>query len=465
MKKILFIFLLLGAKMYCQKYTVPELHKVTIDNVDKNRMDAALDYNTKALKFFQEENNKEGIISAYTNIGNLLSTMNMHEESLYYLDKVKDELGNDKDPIMNTRLYYEYGRNYSTLGLFKQSNENLDKALKFAKNIKESKRKTFYTYYSYSWKWNNFDMMNEVDSVYSMQKKSARIMQSSLAYTRIAERFMREKKHLDSAEIYLNKAIALTAHENDERATVYLYFGDLYLEKNDYNKALEYYSRALIIYERFKRKINIATVYEKISNAYKGLHDIEKTNEYLEKHKLVNDSIKTSEKKSINIILQNLLKEKEKEEKEKRRNLYIMIIGIITASFFAIYYIIKLYKRTQQKKDIIIQEKLKETESLRKKIGISFDEVMTLAKSRDPFFLTRFKEAYPDFFDSLMEANSNLSQGDVRLCAYLRLDLTSKEIAIFDNITLRSVDTKKYRLKKKLNLSTEEDLAKWIADL
>ena len=64
-----------------------------------------------------------------------------------------------------------------------------------------------------------------------------------------------------------------------------------------------------------------------------------------------------------------------------------------------------------------------------------------------------FKEAFNNadrkFLKKLKKAHPNLSPNDVRLCAYLRLNLSSKEIAPLFNISVRSVEIKRYRLRKK----------------
>jgi DNA-binding CsgD family transcriptional regulator len=58
-----------------------------------------------------------------------------------------------------------------------------------------------------------------------------------------------------------------------------------------------------------------------------------------------------------------------------------------------------------------------------------------------------------------------LSSTDLKLCAYLRLNLTSKEIAQLLNISLKGVEISRYRVRKKLNLSTEVHLYDFLIDI
>nr|WP_299389371.1 triple tyrosine motif-containing protein [Allomuricauda sp.] len=80
-----------------------------------------------------------------------------------------------------------------------------------------------------------------------------------------------------------------------------------------------------------------------------------------------------------------------------------------------------------------------------------------------------FKEAFNNadrkFLKKLKKAHPNLSPNDIRLCAYLRLNLSSKEIAPMFNISPRSVEIKRYRLRKKMNLEHDDNLVDYILKL
>lgn len=77
-----------------------------------------------------------------------------------------------------------------------------------------------------------------------------------------------------------------------------------------------------------------------------------------------------------------------------------------------------------------------------------------------------FKEAFDnadkDFLKKIKTAHPNLTPNDLRLCAYLRLNLSSKEVAPLLNISVRSVEIKRYRLRKKMELPHEQGLVEYI---
>ncbi len=81
------------------------------------------------------------------------------------------------------------------------------------------------------------------------------------------------------------------------------------------------------------------------------------------------------------------------------------------------------------------------------------------------FFKEAFNNVDRKFLKKLKKTHPDLSPNDLKLCAYLRLNLSSKEIAPLFNISARSVEIKRYRLRKKLNLQHEENLVNYILQL
>lgn len=74
-------------------------------------------------------------------------------------------------------------------------------------------------------------------------------------------------------------------------------------------------------------------------------------------------------------------------------------------------------------------------------------------------FKTYFEGTHPAFFRNLYSRHPDLSANEVRMCAYIMLNLTTKEIAALTNRSVRTIDTIKYRLHKKLGLTDESTAA------
>ncbi|MBK9337825.1 MAG: hypothetical protein IPM98_15250 [Lewinellaceae bacterium] len=77
-------------------------------------------------------------------------------------------------------------------------------------------------------------------------------------------------------------------------------------------------------------------------------------------------------------------------------------------------------------------------------------------------FETAFNQVHNDFFKRILLEYPELTPGDLRLAAYLKLNLSSKEIAPLLNISVRGVENKRYRLRKKLGLPEEANLTEFI---
>ena len=81
------------------------------------------------------------------------------------------------------------------------------------------------------------------------------------------------------------------------------------------------------------------------------------------------------------------------------------------------------------------------------------------------FFEEAFNHADKDFFKKVKQIHPELTANDLRLCVYLRLNLASKEIAPLLNISPRSVEIKRYRLRKKIGVDREINLNDYFINL
>ena len=77
-------------------------------------------------------------------------------------------------------------------------------------------------------------------------------------------------------------------------------------------------------------------------------------------------------------------------------------------------------------------------------------------------FEQNFDQVYVDFLKRLEESLPQLTTTDKKICAYLKMGLSSKEIAPPLNITVRSVEMNRYRVRKKLGLGREDNLTTYL---
>ncbi|NJO02575.1 MAG: hypothetical protein HC880_13605, partial [Bacteroidia bacterium] len=77
-------------------------------------------------------------------------------------------------------------------------------------------------------------------------------------------------------------------------------------------------------------------------------------------------------------------------------------------------------------------------------------------------FTFHFNQLHGDFFKQLKEKYPQLTPKDMKLCAYLKMNLTTKEIASLMNITVRGVEASRYRLRKKFDLDAQANLTDFL---
>lgn len=99
-------------------------------------------------------------------------------------------------------------------------------------------------------------------------------------------------------------------------------------------------------------------------------------------------------------------------------------------------------------------------QSIRKSIQTNLNEDDNWEKFEENFNLV-----YDGYMRKLISRYPDLSKSDRKLCAYLRMGLSSKEMASLLNTSVRSIETARYRLRKKLNLCNGENLTYFIQEL
>lgn len=125
-----------------------------------------------------------------------------------------------------------------------------------------------------------------------------------------------------------------------------------------------------------------------------------------------------------------------------------------------IYFIYQLKIKQLDKIHIIEQnflEKLPTSEEI--------ENLHQLVIDKDPLFMEKFKFTYPFFEQKLLQLSPNMIISELEVCAFIKLKLTTKEIAYYSNSSIRSIEGKKYRIRKKLSLGSDIDLAVFIYNI
>lgn len=195
---------------------------------------------------------------------------------------------------------------------------------------------------------------------------------------------------------------------------------------------------------------------------------------YLIQKKIADENYKTREeeqkaRKLLELELQQMRLKSEKEKISQDKEL--LEEDVIHKSKELANYTMLLVK----KREVIyeLREDLKElrefakNEGSRKKVREMISKISQHMTDEEYLnvFEANFEKVHQDFFDKLRQAFPDLTQRELRLCAFVKMNLTNKEIAPMLNISVRGVETARYRIRKKINLEHEHNLVEYLENL
>ncbi len=292
--------------------------------------------------------------------------------------------------------------------------------------------------------------------------------------------------------------------------------GDIHLEHKKNGKAIQNYSEAINVAESVNALDDLYTMYQSRSNAYEKRGNYKNALYDYKTFKVLYDSIFNTEsdryieelktkydlqkKENEIIIKENKIKllEERKQRAENERLFFIITgLGILAFAISMIYGLRQKMKRNKierEKLDIDLKFKEKQLTThalhlahknevlldLKQQIkslktdsnnSRSFQNIINninLDISNDnnwEQFKTYFEDVHRDFNSKVMKSYPEISNNDLRLMSLLKMNLSTKEIANILNISTEGVKKARYRLRKKLNLSTEDSLQELVISM
>ncbi|WP_426481077.1 hypothetical protein [Chryseobacterium sp. R2ACT005] len=92
-------------------------------------------------------------------------------------------------------------------------------------------------------------------------------------------------------------------------------------------------------------------------------------------------------------------------------------------------------------------------------------EILSLAENNSPVFFEKFQLFFPHFIPEIVKINSNLIHSELYFCALMKLDFNTKKIAQCTNNSIRAVESKKYRIRKKLNIPSDININSFLINI
>lgn len=118
----------------------------------------------------------------------------------------------------------------------------------------------------------------------------------------------------------------------------------------------------------------------------------------------------------------------------------------------------------QEMQDLYLEKNLNKRDFKIKKLINVIDREISTKKDLEVFD-SNFNAVHEEFIKNLKEMYPSLNQNDHRLCTFIKMNKTTKEIATFLNLSIRGVETSRYRLRKKMNLDSDENLYDIISSI
>ncbi|MEW7401584.1 hypothetical protein AB2S31_15150 [Elizabethkingia anophelis] len=420
--------------------------------------------NRKYQKITEKKNYNDGKALCYISMAQLSTAKGDFKGALSFLSKAQDILKSSDNNLHKAMLDYQFSYLNGNLNLTGAAMEYNKRVLNYLKNTENSELKNILLQQVYG----SMGVLNQdVNTKLAFYYKAMLYRKDVLIELVIADHYIMTNKP-DSAIVYINKAQILVNKLNPvdaRRSILYCIMAKYYSSVHDYKKTEEYYKKALNIDLSTKEtfRINLQFTYYYIYDYYRFMGDSVQSDFYLEKYNQEVKSFNVQKTEAAPMVTQKFMTDIRNEENEVHDS-HTVIIVLFSLIFLALvclftYKQIKnLYNRRQQINNETIQ-------LIKKSNDKSLEDLIILAKQNDQVFITKFKEVYPDFYPKLLQIHPKLENSEFLFCALIKLNFSSKEIANYTGVLHSSVQQRKRRLRKRLDISGDVDLYTFFNNL
>ncbi|MCE7993652.1 MAG: tetratricopeptide repeat protein [Roseivirga sp.] len=307
------------------------------------------------------------------------------------------------------------------------------------------------------------------------------------------------------AEVFFERALEVGQQRKRETVVALSQFklGQLYIESGETDKAESFLLAAHEYWARSGRYKQISAVTKELSEFYSDRAQYERAIRYQKMHDMAEDSVFGRQKQNELMRLmvrQNLAQQEsslinlpEKADSENRWLLIGLAMLFILSAWTTVYFVGKnrnkikkleedldkkgrelafLSLSAMQKENFIREftDKLKPLTSEfpgNKELHALMRILKTQEIQEDHWsrFKSAFEQIAPHFFDHLLANYQSLTETDLRFCALIRLAIPTKEIARISGISSASVNKARYRLRKRLEIPSEDNLDRFILSI
>ena len=444
--------------------------------------DRGLEYLFESLRLFEKLGDNRKRIAVLNNIAAIHYRNNDLDKALSQFLDIEKIVEQNKSSLGNF-YFIILGNLQNNIGIIYENRKNFDKALEvYMKGLMMSQKANDYSAMG--------NLYTNIGKAYQLKKEY------SLALTNLEEAFRIRSEQDDQYGV--------------SRSLGHL--GTLYLELGDYKKAQEFLERGLAGAKEIRSLDTQTSTAEILYEVYEKQGDYKKAFEMLRFQKMINDSLKNDRvaKKLVEAEMKYEIEKKQREEalaRERRELWYFIGAGVLVA-VTVIAVLLFFLQRTRANNEKLQKDNLAlanrhltlENKTLEEDLEYRNKELTTnvmylmkknemlidvserlmevkrnarkddqdriqriildlnTAKDNDVWqeFELRFNQVYNDFYERLTTRFPNISPNDRKLCAFLRLNMSSKEICAITRQSPNSLNVARARLRKKLGLDNSE---------
>ncbi|HMI06424.1 MAG TPA: tetratricopeptide repeat protein [Flavobacterium sp.] len=447
---------------------------------DKDAFDVALTYLLKSYDYYQQHEVGEKKYHTENSLAIIYARLNNKEKARYYFDKLLKHHSKKKHNIYTAKTL-------NNIGMLYLSSESADSAMVYFKKS-----------------------LALAQQFQDEQLLTYLYTNLGISYTRLND--------FANAKMYLDKSVNLSGEKADKKMKAWIFnsVSQMYLLQKQPDSALAYSRKAESLLQEVKYSFENKNAVDNIYKSYLMKGDYKNAAAYFKLHDEIRDSLNI-EMKAMNV--EKLKLEQQYKENEELRLLkesktqfkyYLMGFGLVILMLVLGILLLRyrnrltnarlekdLYESRQKELDANLELRNKELmtrsmmeiqrteildqildelkqlklQSPKKETQQTIDVIIKqLGKNNNndiwEEFELRYGQVYESFYNILNEKHPELTYRDKRLCALLKLNLTTKEVARITGQSVKSLENARTRLRKKLQLTnTNQDLITYLANL
>lgn len=432
----------------------------------------------KAAVLFREQNRLNALAVVYGNIGNLYSSLKNYQDAIQYY-RLAIEINT------NENLMSALHNNYNSLGNVYSKIDSLEKARYYLTLVIENARKTNNEYNMARGYLNLANLLNKqsvfedagryYDSAVYFSEKNNIIIGVIISKLNLGNYYNNTGNYKSSLNTFKEVKKLITNYDlPDVEATLYGFMSKTFKNSGIYDSALYYYE----MYNKINDSISGQGTKEKVLSLEKKYQSERKAREIAELQKnilreksrskffiatslfavliLLSLSFLLYARRRAARLREQLARQENQELKNtmELRNQELVCKALMVSNLNE--QLEKINSHVQQIKPSLNADAINKLDTLVKELEI------TLPEHAWHEFETRFEQVHQGFFTRLLSDYHDLSPTELKICSLLRLNMSTKDIALLTNRSIGTVDNLRSYIRKKLKLDVDTNLTSFL---